>query len=290
MEEQQEKLLQWHNAFFAGIQIELKEEAEYLIFENEHMLGTKPLQIDVLVIKKNTEREIKKNIGRIFRKYNVVEYKSPDDYLSIDDFYKVLAYACIYKANTGKTDEIKMSEVTITYVCKSFPRALMQHLEEYWGIIPQKQELGIYYIGDQRFPVQFLVTKELSEKDNFWLRSLTNDLQKKEIAEQLVREYKKHKKDDLYSSVMDIIVRANAERFGEVKDMCNALLELMKDDLDAREQKGLEKGLEKGSLNKLEELIRKKIVKQQPIEQIADELESELEEIRPIYERLLKEM
>ena len=29
---EKEKLLQWHAAFFAGIQIELEKEAEYLIF------------------------------------------------------------------------------------------------------------------------------------------------------------------------------------------------------------------------------------------------------------------
>ena len=52
-----EKMLQWHAAFFAGIQIELEEEAEYLIFENEHMLSTKPMQVDVLIIKKNSEKQ-----------------------------------------------------------------------------------------------------------------------------------------------------------------------------------------------------------------------------------------
>ena len=81
--------LQWHPAFFAGLQIELAEEAHHLIFESEHQLGTKPKEIDVLVIKKDSDVSIKKNIGRIFRKHNIIEYKSPDDYLSIDAFYKV---------------------------------------------------------------------------------------------------------------------------------------------------------------------------------------------------------
>lgn len=45
------KLLQWHPAFFAGIQIELKDEADNLIFEQEHQLGTKPMGIDVLIKK-----------------------------------------------------------------------------------------------------------------------------------------------------------------------------------------------------------------------------------------------
>jgi len=39
MEEKTKKLLQWHTAFYAGIQIELEPESENLIFENEHMLS-----------------------------------------------------------------------------------------------------------------------------------------------------------------------------------------------------------------------------------------------------------
>ena len=85
------EVLQWHPAFFAGLQIELEEEKDNLIFENEHQLGTKPKEIDVLIIKKEKDIPVRKNIGRIFRKHNIVEYKSPVDYLSIDDFYKVYA-------------------------------------------------------------------------------------------------------------------------------------------------------------------------------------------------------
>lgn len=67
------EVLQWHPAFYAGIQIELEEEAANLIFENEHQLSKKPLEIDVLIIKKDRNVPIRKNIGRIFRKYNIVE-------------------------------------------------------------------------------------------------------------------------------------------------------------------------------------------------------------------------
>lgn len=56
------------------------------VFENVHQLSTKPKEIDVLSIMKNPENEIQKNIDRIFRTYNIVEYKSSVDYLSIDVF------------------------------------------------------------------------------------------------------------------------------------------------------------------------------------------------------------
>ena len=45
--------IQWHPAFDAALRIELSEDAEYLSFEPEHLLGKKPLQIDELIVRKN---------------------------------------------------------------------------------------------------------------------------------------------------------------------------------------------------------------------------------------------
>ena len=67
--------IQWHPAFDAALQIELGEETKYLEFDSEHLLSKKPMQIDVLV-KNERHVKIQKNIGRIFRQYNIVEYKS----------------------------------------------------------------------------------------------------------------------------------------------------------------------------------------------------------------------
>ena len=275
------ELLQWHSAFYAGIQIELEEEAEHLIFESEHTLSTKPMQIDVLIIKKNTNRKIKKNIGRLFRKYNIVEYKSPDDYLSIDDFYKVYGYTCFYKSDARKVDEIKAEELTITFACSRYPRDLFRYLNKSQNMILEQQEKGIYYLEGAQFPMQFLVTSELPEETNLWLRSLTNRLSECSSAEKLIREYEKHQKDTIYSSVMEIIVQANVEKFSEVRQMCNALRELMKDEF--------EKTREEGSLGKLEEQIRKKVQKGKTPEQIADDLEENVETILPIYHRVVTE-
>lgn len=62
-EPKEKKLLQWHPAFYAGLQIEFAEEAEKLIFENEHQLSKKPLEIDVLVIKKKPRNRFEKILG-----------------------------------------------------------------------------------------------------------------------------------------------------------------------------------------------------------------------------------
>ena len=110
--------LQWHPAFCSSLQIEL--EGEPLEFRNEYNLTRKPLQIDVLVIKKMTTRVVKKSIGRLFRTHNIVEFKSPDDKLSINDYYKVLGYSCIYQANTERVMEIRPDEITMTFVVNHY--------------------------------------------------------------------------------------------------------------------------------------------------------------------------
>ena len=63
------KKLQWHAAFFAEIQIELAEDADKLVFENEHQLLTKPMSIDVLIIKKLKDELIKKIADMVWKKF-----------------------------------------------------------------------------------------------------------------------------------------------------------------------------------------------------------------------------
>ena len=146
VQETKNTLLQWYPAFYAGMQIELAEEAHKLQFENEHQLSKKPLGIDVLIIKKKNKDKIEKNIGRIFRKHNIIEYKSPEDYLSIDDFYKVFGYACLYKSDTDNVNSIRAEEITVSYVCESSPRKVLKHLEEILKYEIVKVDKGIYYI------------------------------------------------------------------------------------------------------------------------------------------------
>ncbi len=240
----EKKKLQWHPAFYAGMQIEFEKESEELIFENEHQLGTKPKEVDVLIKKKNSNYQVKKNIGRFFRKYNLIEYKPPGDSLTIDDFYKVCGYACFYKANSAFVNAIKVEEITVTLVCFHEPRKMIKCLEEEGRYQILEIEKGIYYIEGGVFPIQLVITKLVSEKENFWLRNLTNKLQS---TEKVQKEYQKHSNNKLYKSVMDIIVKANKELFDRrEEEMCQALYEIYKEDLmkmaveKVREEKGEE--------------------------------------------------
>ncbi|MBO5158157.1 MAG: hypothetical protein J6B94_01010 [Lachnospiraceae bacterium] len=59
-------------------------------------------------------------------------------------------------------------------------------------------------------------------------------------VDELVTEYEKHRQNDLYKAMMNIIIRANETLFEEVKgnDMCEALRELFHDELEAARNEG----------------------------------------------------
>lgn len=242
----EEPVLQWHPAFFASLQIELCEEEDKVNFESEHQLGTRPMLIDVLIVKKNSDEPMEKNIAQIFRKYNIIEYKSPKDYLSIDDFYKVYGYACFYKADVTSVDSIKVDEMTLTFVCKGYPRNLIQHLREVRNFEVEAMEAGIYYIKGDILAMQLIVTSQLSGEENFWLKNLTDDLPDRVAVEALAKEYHEHRKNTLYRSVMDVIVRANEELFREESDMCEAIIDLFRDEYDKGVEEAMQQGVQQG--------------------------------------------
>ena len=151
--------LQWHPAFSAALRITLQDEMKYLEMHEEYLLAKKPLQMDVLLIKKTKNVQIEKSIGQIFRAHNIIEYKSPEDYLSINDFYKVYAYACLYQSDTDKVNEIDPSMITITFVCSHYPRELLRHLAEVRNIISEDKGNGIYYLKGDPIHMQLLITR-----------------------------------------------------------------------------------------------------------------------------------
>ena len=90
---------------------------------------------------------------------------------------------------------------------------------------------------------------------------MTDTLKDMSVTRRLLEDYKKNIEDQLYQAVMEIIVKANENRLKEGKqDMCNALLELMKDELDEKREEGIREGIKVGEslgANRINQLILK---------------------------------
>ena len=149
-------------------------------------------------------------------------------------------------------------------------------LENNTEISSKKAESGIYYVTGDKIPIQIIVTKELTEAENLWLKSLTNELEQNETAEKLLEEYSKNQANALYRSVMELIVRANKQKFEEVKGMCDALRELMKDEIDAEVKRQVQERIDAEVNKKVQEKIDAE-VDAQVKEKINAEVESAVE-------------
>ena len=118
--------LQWHPAFDAALHIELEEDLNILDIKNEYTLSKKPMQLDILIVKKEGSRKVKKTFGHIFRQHNIIEYKSPEDYLSINDFYKVYGYTLslihilFFASASGAPSILPLTSATMLIFSASF--------------------------------------------------------------------------------------------------------------------------------------------------------------------------
>ena len=118
-----------------------------------------------------------------------------------------------------------------------------------------------------------LVTSQLDPSENLWLRSLTNNLHERQMTSKLIDEYRKHEKNVLYQSMMDVIVRANTQQFNrEDKKMCEALRELMEEEFEAERGKarseGMEEGIKEGRTKMAKTVISNLMEMNMPIEDI----------------------
>lgn len=59
--------IQWHPGFVAAMNLEFARNRDDLVFEKEYNLNTKPLEIDLMVIKKEASVRIENEIGTFFR-------------------------------------------------------------------------------------------------------------------------------------------------------------------------------------------------------------------------------
>ena len=166
--------IQWHPAFCSAMELELRENKKDLIYEREHNLSKMPLKIDFLVIKKKSNVKIKNEIGDFFLGNNILEYKSPGDYVNAGTFYKALSYACLYKAEKEGIAENLDADITISIVREQKPAKLFRQLTEKFTVT--KKACGIYRISGTLFPMQLVITNERDKESHVWITALTRSL------------------------------------------------------------------------------------------------------------------
>ncbi len=244
------KKIQWHPGFYGGLELTLREYKNSLEFITEHELSKKPIRVDMLIIRKEDNTKIEDKIGAFFRKHNIVEYKSPDDELTIDIFYKVIGYAGVYIGLNGlecsltkDSDANKKVEITISIFRHRKPVKLFADLKNLGAKI-EKYYDGIYYIsGIINIPVQLVVIGELPQKEYITLRALSPKLSEAEAVQFVLSSQKYTESYDRQNAdaVLQVSIAANLALYEAIREdyyMCEALENLMKDKLEESKNEG----------------------------------------------------
>lgn len=242
--------IQWHPPYIAAMNLELGEDRDKLIFIPEYTLNTGALKIDLFMENKQNG-SVRNEIGKIFRRYNIVEFKSPNDMLGIDAFIKTQGYACLFKAYGEQADSRKMDEITVSLVRQAKPDKLFRYFKEH-GIKVESPSKGIYYIREMvLFPTQIIVTKELDGERHRWLCALSGQLAEQDLRGLLTSiSCLKGKMEKEYAdSILEVALKANkelAEKLRRDHSMSKTLMEIMEPVLSEVKQECMREGLEEG--------------------------------------------
>jgi hypothetical protein len=210
----------WHPSFAAALQLELTAYSDRLEYLLEYPLTSEPLKVDV-IIRKKSDQLLDKWIAHLFRRVNIVEYKSPKDYLSVNDFYKSVAYVYLYKclAKQPEGDEpIDIHDTTLTLVCMNPPSKLMQHLEKQEKTI-HRYHPGIYYIKGMDIPIQLIIQSQLPQREYQLMTLLSDRLTDKQALHTALNHYFRDNKSELYRLFFHAVYQANPDVFTEVLHM-----------------------------------------------------------------------
>ncbi|MDR2702478.1 MAG: hypothetical protein LBB72_08615 [Spirochaetaceae bacterium] len=213
----------WHPAFVEALQMELQDYENVLEFHPEFQLTSEPLRIDCVVIKKTKDVVIKKNIAVIFREWNLLEYKSPGDYVSVADFYKVYAYACLY----ASFNNVPITSMTVSFVESHYPQKLLDHLEKDRGYKVAETSPGIYTVSGDILPIQVIDSRRLPSDENLWLKNLNNEHDRFTI-DKIGKEIDKKGKEARLAAYLYVILTANfavAKEAAKMNDIFERFME-----------------------------------------------------------------
>ena len=149
-----------------------------LTWHSEFILNKGQRRLDGMIVKRPESPPIPSPIAKIFRQYNAVDYKGPDESMTISNYFKALSYA--YSTPDYLNDSSAVDQVTLTLVSHHFPRKLIHYLQEKFpstsSKILEKVSNGIYYMYNYMIPVQLIVLSQLDPSEYLWLSCLSKHI------------------------------------------------------------------------------------------------------------------
>jgi hypothetical protein len=247
--------IDWHNAFIQALRLDFNDYSDILEIKDNVSLTAEPLKIDAVIIKKERNAVIDKTIAGIFGTDNILEYKNPEIFLSVQEAEKTFSYIHLYSA----LNKIDIKDMSLTIIVNKNPKTVLEYLRSHYNADITKNKNGIYSVKGFAFQMQIVISNELPTKENLWLNGLRSNLE----IESVQKVLKESKKFDTISvkPYLSVLYRANQKTMEEIRKMSakkfdDWLIEigLEKTAEAIGEKRGIKKG-EKRGIEKLAKLL-----------------------------------
>ena len=229
----------WHEGFEALLRIDMYEYGDAVKIFTEHEIGSGPPRVDFLELVETERVSFKKEIFRIFRRFNIIEYKNPYDSLNERVLRKVAGYANMYIGNAEHEGDVTPEQVTISVFRERKNKQLFKKLQAA-GMLHSAEASGIYRVtGITDLPFQIVITEELEGDEYAAYRALTSRAKETDMRMLIenAREASSEIVRDHYNSVINLVLGKNPEYAGNVRrvfQMEDVLMDIMKDRVEER--------------------------------------------------------
>ena len=248
--------IDWHAGFAGGLELCFIKNLDDITIEREYDITKESPRIDFLLIKKERDTVIDNDIGRAFKKHNIIEYKNPHDALTLDVIWKTIGYAGLYKGYGKKVNEILEDEMTITIVRSSYPRKVFSYCKEK-GRIVKRISPGVYQVsGFSAIDLQVIVTRELEDESLLALKIMMADAREEDIR-RFIEQTEDLDEPGLLEDarvVVKVSSSVNKRQFEELLKEKEAMTTIEK--LEAAREKAIADSREEGKEEKEVENIR----------------------------------
>jgi hypothetical protein len=162
-----------------------------------------------------------KRVYHMRNQKNFYAFILPRDYVSVEDFYKVYGYACLYIS----LNKAPVTDLTITFAGSRYPKTLIRHLRGVRNFSIEERSRGIYTVTGDIIPLQIIESRRLPAEENGWLRDLNHSLSPGELLRISTAVDRLGKAADL-RAYLDALFRANPGSMKEILQMSEAALTL----------------------------------------------------------------
>ena len=224
----------WHSWMDAMLHIALHHYPVEI--KREIVLGNQPPRTDFLVLMENEIVDLNLQIFKIFREHNVIEFKNPDDELSVSIIWKCIGYVGFYLYFKN----ISERTVTLTLIRGAKPIKLFHELGAH--VVPDKKAKGIYHIENWQvsFPIQIIVTTELEGPEYAGFRAISNHPRLQDITQMFRNNEQETDPEmiDFYRAYWNISNKLTGSVLEEAKrrdpKMARTLMDLLKPEIDEK--------------------------------------------------------